>query len=380
MRCRQVPVEGNGGGAAVSWPPAADPLAFVRTSASARPRNQSEPSVARRTIMMAPPTNSAATNCQPMRTARTIPSSITRFVDATMKIKDATKSAPRRTSTTTRSSRSRPPGRCSLDDGCPVDAPGSASGRTPGQPPRSRTRRRAPRACPRACRRLRANFVRCRRVRRRERLRGTGASSQSERTFNLRRGKTARSRPHESLHRGRRLAHLFVRVGAARRHRVTDAVVEVVAEELDRDGLQRPGGRGDLGQDVDAVHIILNHALETPHLTLDAAEAAQDRVLLSRVATLDHWATSLLVVFPFLERVNTPPWYRSTPLPSCSPAGLSGAHRRRGVEASERAHRRSAGREARWATTSAIQGDFPLEQIAVYFPDFFDELKSRLGA
>ena len=44
--------------------------------------------------MITPPTNSAATNCQPMSTASTMPSSTTRLVEATMKTIDATKSAP----------------------------------------------------------------------------------------------------------------------------------------------------------------------------------------------------------------------------------------------------------------------------------------------
>ena len=44
--------------------------------------------------MMGPPTNSAAANCQPMRTTRTIPSATTRFVDANMKIIAVVKSAP----------------------------------------------------------------------------------------------------------------------------------------------------------------------------------------------------------------------------------------------------------------------------------------------
>ena len=45
-------------------------------------------------IMIGPPTNSAAANCQPIRTIRTMPSSITRLVDANMKIIAVTKSAP----------------------------------------------------------------------------------------------------------------------------------------------------------------------------------------------------------------------------------------------------------------------------------------------
>src|SRR2546428_14094650 len=44
--------------------------------------------------MSGPPTNSAAVNCQPISTARRIPSSITRFVDANSKAIAAVKLAP----------------------------------------------------------------------------------------------------------------------------------------------------------------------------------------------------------------------------------------------------------------------------------------------
>ncbi len=44
--------------------------------------------------MMMPPTNSLTANCQPTKTARTIPSSTTRLVDANMKTLAETKSAP----------------------------------------------------------------------------------------------------------------------------------------------------------------------------------------------------------------------------------------------------------------------------------------------
>ncbi len=48
--------------------------------------------------MIDPPTNSAAMNCQPIKTTSTIPSSMTRFVEANMKTIDETKSAPLRKS------------------------------------------------------------------------------------------------------------------------------------------------------------------------------------------------------------------------------------------------------------------------------------------
>ena len=44
--------------------------------------------------MIGPPTNSAAVNCHPISTASTIPSSITRLVEANMNTMAETKSAP----------------------------------------------------------------------------------------------------------------------------------------------------------------------------------------------------------------------------------------------------------------------------------------------
>ena len=45
--------------------------------------------------MIAPPTNSASANCQPISSHSTMPSSTTRFVRATMNTIAAVKSAPR---------------------------------------------------------------------------------------------------------------------------------------------------------------------------------------------------------------------------------------------------------------------------------------------
>ncbi len=44
--------------------------------------------------MMGPPTNSATANCHPSKTRIMMPSSTTRFVEATMKIIELVKSAP----------------------------------------------------------------------------------------------------------------------------------------------------------------------------------------------------------------------------------------------------------------------------------------------
>ena len=47
-----------------------------------------------KTIMMGPPTNSAAVNCHPSKRAMMIPSSMTRFVEAISKTMTAVKLAP----------------------------------------------------------------------------------------------------------------------------------------------------------------------------------------------------------------------------------------------------------------------------------------------
>ena len=51
--------------------------------------------------------------------------------------------------------------------------------------------------------------------------------------------------------------------------RVLDAVSEVVLDEADRDALERALDRGDLGQDVDAVDVLVDHPLESADLALD---------------------------------------------------------------------------------------------------------------
>ena len=51
---------------------------------------------ARKTIISGPPTNSASVNCHPIKTARMMPSSMTRLVDANSKAIADVKSAPLR--------------------------------------------------------------------------------------------------------------------------------------------------------------------------------------------------------------------------------------------------------------------------------------------
>jgi hypothetical protein len=60
-------------------------------------------------------------------------------------------------------------------------------------------------------------------------------------------------------------------------------MADVVVEQSDRDLLQCIGRRRDLGQDVDAVIVVLDHALEAADLALDPAEPRQQVVLVSVV-------------------------------------------------------------------------------------------------
>ena len=67
-------------------------------------------------------------------------------------------------------------------------------------------------------------------------------------------------------------------------HRAGHAVAEVLVEQADGDALQRLRGRRHLGQDVDAVLVVLDHPLQSAHLTFDAAQPLQVVVALHRVA------------------------------------------------------------------------------------------------
>src|SRR5262245_13429092 len=72
--------------------------------------------------------------------------------------------------------------------------------------------------------------------------------------------------------------------GVARGERARDAMVHVVVENPEREALERGVDRRDLREHVDAVPILLDHALDAPDLTLDAMQTADQRVLVGRVA------------------------------------------------------------------------------------------------
>src|SRR3954447_7848508 len=65
--------------------------------------------------------------------------------------------------------------------------------------------------------------------------------------------------------------HLGVGLGAAGLDGLRHAVAEMVLDQAQGDRLQGPGHGGDLGEDVDAVGVVVDHALEPPHLALDPA-------------------------------------------------------------------------------------------------------------
>lgn len=67
-------------------------------------------------------------------------------------------------------------------------------------------------------------------------------------------------------------------------------VVSVVVEQSQGDLVKRGVDCGQLGQDVDAVAIVLDHALDAADLSLDPAQALEELVLARRVAARGHGA------------------------------------------------------------------------------------------
>jgi len=58
-----------------------------------------------------------------------------------------------------------------------------------------------------------------------------------------------------------------------RPERARDAMLHVVIEDLQRETLERGGHCAELRQDVDAVAVVLDHALDPAHLSFDAVQA-----------------------------------------------------------------------------------------------------------
>src|ERR1700737_1848996 len=58
----------------------------------------------------------------------------------------------------------------------------------------------------------------------------------------------------------------------------------MLVQQSDGHLLQRSGHRRDLGEDVDAIAVVVDHGLEPSHLALDAPQPALVAVLVVRVA------------------------------------------------------------------------------------------------
>src|SRR6202140_4222916 len=77
---------------------------------------------------------------------------------------------------------------------------------------------------------------------------------------------------------------------AARADRLGHAMLGVVGQQLERNALERGAGRVGLGEDIDAVPILLDHFLDSSHLPLDPSEPCLYLLLVLRIA----WHTSII--------------------------------------------------------------------------------------
>src|SRR3954447_22101555 len=84
-------------------------------------------------------------------------------------------------------------------------------------------------------------------------------------------------RPRQHVDQLVHLAALFAAVTAC--DRMLDTVADMILQDLLLDAPQRGAYRRDLGEDVDAVAVMLDHAGDPAHLALDSAEATKTRSL-----------------------------------------------------------------------------------------------------
>ena len=149
-----------------AWPsiePTRPLLACSRASSTSRCFRKTRKAIATSTIISGPPTNSPTTNSQPISSPSTIPSSATRFVEASSNAIAAVKSAPRRKSDRASATAAyehdddaapRPVATAQRLRRCrPATAGASPSSRRPpGRDPRARNRGSAPTESPRTSR------------------------------------------------------------------------------------------------------------------------------------------------------------------------------------------------------------------------------------
>src|ERR1019366_9532681 len=84
------------------------------------------------------------------------------------------------------------------------------------------------------------------------------------------------------------LVELCLRLVPAALDGVGDAVRQVVVEQLQCHRLERPRRGGHLFEHVDAVPVLIDHPLQSPHLPFDTSQALLDRFLLVDVARMRH--------------------------------------------------------------------------------------------
>src|SRR5216684_3304511 len=112
-----------------------------------------------------------------------------------------------------------------------------------------------------------------------------------------------RSGPDQAGDRLGRLADLRVRHPAPLGGRLGDAMAEMVLHQAQRHRLQRPGRRRHLGQDVDAVLVVLDHLLQAADLALDAAQPPEVGLLVRGVSVHADLPRCRLSTY------HTPAWY-----------------------------------------------------------------------
>jgi hypothetical protein len=71
---------------------------------------------------------------------------------------------------------------------------------------------------------------------------------------------------------GARLCHELIAFQPLSLASPRNAIAYVVLEQTHRNTLERAVGGRDLGQNIDAVTVLLNHALEAPYLAFDPSQ------------------------------------------------------------------------------------------------------------
>src|SRR5207247_6394765 len=95
----------------------------------------------------------------------------------------------------------------------------------------------------------------------------------------------------------------------ARSESAGDAVFDVLVEDLERERLERRIHSRDLGEDVDAVAVVLDHPLDPADLSFDPVQALDERALVFRVpvglllADLGHVVSPWLVSRALVKRL-----------------------------------------------------------------------------